>query len=191
MQVDDQIFVLGIQTSGTARTLVINDTAGNTYNVQPLTIAQSAGYALVTAQNAAESMTVSYTTSAGTSNRDIIVYHLRGVSAAVDTANVISAGNVSHPNGATTNFALTAAAKALAILALRVQTSASDSPVVVVDQMPSGVNDFTDNTGFNGYLVAHLQSDAGYSAQNIGFHCSVQTSDNNNNYYVAVPLSWT
>ena len=183
--------MLGIQTSGTPRTLVITDTAVNAYSVQPLTFSQASGYALVTAAQAAASLTVNYTTPTGTSNRDIIVYHLRGASAAVDTANVISGGTVAHPNGATTNFALTAAAKALAIIAMRVQTSAADNPIVVVDQMPGGVNDFTDNSGFNGYLVAHMQSDAGFSAQNIGFHCSVMSADNNNNYYVAVPLSWT
>jgi hypothetical protein len=192
VQVGDQIFVLGIQTSATPRTLVITDTASNTYSVQPLTIAQAAGYALITAASAAASLTVSYTPSTGTSNRDIVVYHLRGASAAVDTAQVISGGSVSHPNGATTNFAVTAAAKALVIVALGVITNAGDNPSVVVDEMPGRIDDFTDTSStFNEYLVAHMQSDAGFSAQNIGFHCSVQTSANTSNTYVAVPLSWT
>lgn len=192
VRVGDQIFVLGLQTSATPRTLVVTDTAGNTYSVQPLTIAQAAGYALVTAASAAASLTVSYTPSSGTSNRDIIVYHLRGTSAAVDTAQVISGGSVSHPNGATTNFAVSAAAKALVIVALGVITNAGDNPSVIVDQMPGEVDDFTDTSStFNEYLIAHMQSDAGYTSQNIGFHCSVQTSANTSNTYIAVPLSWT
>lgn len=192
VQVGDQIFVLGIQITATPHAQIFTDTAGNTYSVQSLSIAKGAGYALVTAAAVAASLTVSYTQSSGTSNRDIVVYHLRGISAAVDTADVISAGSVSNPNGTTTNFSVTAPAKALVVMALGVITNAGDNPTVVVDEMPGEVGDFTDSTStFNEYLVAHMQSDAGYSAQNVGFHCSVQTSDNTSNTYVAVPLSWS
>lgn len=191
VRVGDQIFVLGIQTSGTPQTLVFSDAAGNSYTTQSLTVSQAAGYALVTASAVAASLKVNYAPGGGTSNRDIIVYHLRGVTASVDTANVIGAGSVSNPNGAVTNFAVTAAASALAITVMRVTTSSSSNPTVVIDQMPVGVNDFADNTSFNAYLVAHMRSVAGFSAQNVGFHCSVQSTANTVNKYVMVPLTWT
>lgn len=191
LRVGDQVVVLGSMQSG-AYDWIFSDGQSNTYTMAPL--ATLNGYyqraAITTITSAASSLVVTGKLASGNGTKYLFVYHIRGATLSIDTANVGSQ-TLSYPNLQPANFYVNSSARAFVLTIMQTSLSGSRAGnTLIVDSTPPRTDDLANGGNFGQFLYSHMLVQAAMVNQLIAFHSSDATNNNTKDYLYCAPFTY-